>query len=335
MSSWRDGPILVTGGGGFIGGAIVRRLVAQGLSVRSVSRAHYAELESLGVEQIQGDLAIKSIARKAVAGCSAVFHVAAKAGIWGDREEFWASNVQATDNLLGACREHEITRFVFTSSPSVAQTDKGCSGGTEAMPIPSKHRTFYQASKAVSEQRVLDAYCESLRTVALRPRLVWGPGDPHLLPRLVDRSKSGRLALVGRGEALIDSCYIDNVVDAHLAAADALDEIPSPCVGKAYFISNGEPRPMGTLINQLLEAAGAPPVRKRIPVWLAVLLGSVLEALWSTFSLRGEPPMTRFLAYQLSTPNWYDLGAARRDLRYQPRVSLDEGLAVLASKQER
>jgi nucleoside-diphosphate-sugar epimerase len=151
-----------------------------------------------------------------------------------------------------------------------------------------------------------------------------------LLPRLVDRSINGRLALVGSGEELVDSTYIDNVVDAHLLAADALDDLPSPCAGKAYFISNGEPRPMGLLINQLLGAAGAPEVRKRVPTWLAVALGTTLELAWSVLPLPGEPPMTRFLAYQLSTPNWYSLAAAHRDLGYQPKVSLDEGLERLA-----
>ena len=329
MNSWRDGTILVTGGGGFIGGAIVRRLRSVGLKVRSVSRSRYDWLDDFEVEQVQGDLADRETVRKALQGCSAVFHVAALAGIWGQRETFHRSNVLATQNLLAGCRELNVTRFVFTSSPSVAQTDQGCSGGDEQQPIPATHRTFYQATKAESERMVLAAYCESLRTVALRPRLVWGPGDPHLLPRLVERAHAGRLALVGDGEELVDSTYIDNVVDAHLLAADALDQIPSPCAGKAYFISNGEPRPMGTLINQLLKAASAPPVRRRVPAWLAVVLGATLEAVWTAGRLSGEPPMTRFLAYQLSTPNWYNLAAAERDLNYHPVVSLDEGLERL------
>ena len=328
--SWKDGVVLVTGGGGFIGGAIVRRLRAAGLRVRSVSRSHYEWLDDFEVEQVQGDLSDPGVVRRALADCSIVFHVAAMAGIWGAEDDFHRSNVLATDNLLAGCRELQITRFVFTSSPSVAQTDQGCAGGDESQPIPESHRTYYQATKAQSERRVLDAYCESLRTVALRPRLVWGPGDPHLLPRLVDRSLKGRLALVGSGTELVDSTYIDNVVDAHLLAADALDCLPSPCAGKAYFISNGEPRPMGLLINQLLSAAGAPAVRKHVPTWLAVGLGAALEAAWTVLSLSGEPPMTRFLAYQLSTPNWYSLTAAHRDLGYRPKVSLDEGLERLA-----
>ena len=328
--SWRAHPVLVTGGGGFIGGAIVRRLCSMGLKVRSVSRNHYPALAELGVEQVQGDLADRATVREALDGCGTVFHVAAMAGIWGDPKAFHRSNVLATQNLLAGCRELEVTRFVFTSSPSVSQTDSGCAGGDESQPIPDQHRTDYQATKAQSEKMVLDAYCEALRTVALRPRLVWGPGDPHLLPRLVDRSRSGRLAMVGGGDELIDSSYIENVVDAHVLAADALDQVPSPCAGKAYFISNGEPRSMSTLINQLLSAAGAPVVHKNIPVWLAVFAGTVLEGIWSTLPLKGEPPMTRFLAYQLSTPNWYELGNARRDLGYEPKVSLDEGLDLLA-----
>ena len=199
MNSWRDGTILVTGGGGFIGGAIVRRLRSVGLKVRSVSRSRYDWLDDFEVEQVQGDLADRATVRKALQGCSAVFHVAALADL-GSAQTFHRSNVLATQNLLAGCRELNVTRFVFTSSPSVAQTDQGCSGGDEQQPIPETHRTFYQATKAESERMVLAAYCESLRTVALRPRLVWGPGDPHLLPRLVERSHAGRLALVGDGE---------------------------------------------------------------------------------------------------------------------------------------
>jgi nucleoside-diphosphate-sugar epimerase len=332
LSSWRDGPVLVTGGGGFIGGAIVSRLLDEGVSVRSVSRQHYPHLEALGVEQVQGDLADKAVARRALTDCSAVFHVAALAGIWGDKIGFWRSNVAATDNLLSACASLGVTRFIFTSSPSIIQGDEGCSGSDESLAIPAQHRTHYQASKALSEKRVLEAYCESLRTVSLRPRLVWGPGDRHLLPRLTQRAKQGRLALVGDGRALVDSCYIDNAVDAHLLAADALDQVPSPCVGKAYFISNGEPRPMGVLINQLIATAGLPPVRKRVPLVLALMIGSLAEAIWTLFKLRGEPPMTRFLAHQLSSPNWYDISAAERDLGYRPRVSIDQGLARLTTK---
>jgi nucleoside-diphosphate-sugar epimerase len=332
LSSWRDGPVLVTGGGGFIGGAIVARLLEQGISVRSVSRQHYLHLEALGVQQIQGDLAEKDVARRALVDCSAVFHVAALAGIWGDKKDFWRSNVLATDNLLSACASLGVTRFIFTSSPSVIQGDEGCSGADESLPIPAQHRTHYQASKALSEKHVLQAYCESLRTVSLRPRLVWGPGDRHLLPRLTDRARRGRLALVGDGQALVDSCYIDNVVDAHLLAADALDKVPSPCVGKAYFISNGEPRSMGLLIDQLIATAGLPPVRKRVPLALALMIGTLAEGIWTLFRLRGEPPMTRFLAHQLSSPNWYDISAAERDLGYRPRVSLNQGLASLTNK---
>jgi 2-alkyl-3-oxoalkanoate reductase len=321
---------LVTGGGGFIGGALVRRLLADGVRVRSVSRGHYRDLEALGVEQIRGDLGDPAVAARAVTDCGTVFHVAAKAGIWGSKASFWRSNVEATDHLIAASRAAGVTRFVFTSSPSVAQTDSGCAGGDESQPIPATHRTHYQASKALSEARVLAANAPELGTVALRPRLVWGPGDRHLVPRLVARAEQGRLRLVDGGGAAVDSTVIDNAVDAHVLAADALDGESSACAGKAYFISNGEPRPMGTLINQLLEASGAPTVDKGISGRFAFVLGAGLEAIWTVFRLGGEPPMTRFLARQLSTPNWYDLSAAARDLGYRPAVSLDEGLERLA-----
>ncbi|HBU47236.1 MAG TPA: 3-beta hydroxysteroid dehydrogenase [Myxococcales bacterium] len=323
--------VLVTGGGGFVGKAILKRLANQGIELVSLARGDYPELRALGVETHRGDLADKDAVMKAVAGCDVVFHVAALAGIWGAYETFYRANVLGTEHVIEACRAHGVKRLVFTSSPSVVQTDGDCEGGDESLPYPPSHRTYYQATKAASEQAVLAANDAQLSTVALRPRLIWGPGDRHLVPRLVDRAKKGRLRFLGSGDYLVDSTLIDNVVDVHLAAAERLAP-GAACAGKAYFISNGEPWPLDKLLNGILKARGVAPVRKRIPAGLAFAIGMICEGIWWLFRLGGEPPMTRFLARQLSTANWYDLSAARRDLGYEPRVSLDDGLKLLAEE---
>lgn len=323
--------VLVTGGGGFVGKAILERLAGGDMELVSLARGDYPELRAMGVETHQGDLADEAAVMKAVEGCDLVFHVAAIAGIWGPYETFYRANVLGTEHLLKACRAHGVRRLVFTSSPSVVQTDGDCEGGDESMPYPASHRTHYQATKAASEQAVLAANGPDLSTVALRPRLIWGPGDRHLVPRLVDRATKGKLRFLGSGDYLVDSTIIDNVVDAHLGAAERLAP-DAACAGKAYFISNGEPWPLNKLINGILKASAAPEVTRSIPAGLAFVLGTICEGIWALLRLGGEPPMTRFLAKQLSTANWYDLSAARRDLGYEPRVSLDEGLQRLMSE---
>lgn len=324
--------VLVTGGGGFLGQAICRRLRARGYEVLSFNRGTYPALEAMGVAQVQGDLADAAAVAAAVAGCDAVFHNAAKAGAWGSLESYHAANVVGTDNVIAACRAHGVKRIVYTSTPSV--THRGTlpvEGGNEKdTPYADSYLAHYPATKKVAELAMLAANGPDLATVALRPRLIWGPGDNHLLPRLVERAKAGRLRFVGGGHNLIDTTYIDNAAQAHLDAFDHLWP-GSACAGRAYFISNGEPRAVRDIVNAMLCAAGAPQVRGTIPFGLARGLGAVLEKAWTWFGLKGEPPMTRFLAEQLATPHWYDISAAARDFGYRPQVSLDEGFQRLAA----
>jgi nucleoside-diphosphate-sugar epimerase len=321
---------LVTGGGGFLGGAIVRQLVARGDTVRSFSRQPYDELENLGVEQRRGDLADAMAVADAVSGCDVIFHVAAKAGIWGPSDEYFRANVVGTRNILAACRKHGVRRLVFTSSPSVIGSGRNITGDDESLPYPSEYTAEYPRTKAIAEAEVLEANGSELATVALRPHLIWGPGDPHLIPRLIVRARAGRLRQVGDGRNTVDVIYVDNAAAAHLLAADRL-EPGAPIAGRKYFISQGEPVPLWPFINQVLELAGAPPVRRRIPAWLACAAGAVFEGLYRLFRIRSEPPMTRFLAHQLSTSHWFDISAARRDLGYEPTISTDEGLRRLAT----
>ncbi len=321
--------ILVTGGGGFLGGAVVRQLVARGDRVRSFSRGTYPELDRIGVETHQGDLADHHAVFEAVAGCRAVVHVAARPGIWGHRNDFWRPNVLGTRHVIEACLEHGVSRLVYTSSPSVVHGEGSIEGGDESIPYPSRYQTHYPETKAEAEKMVLAANGPDLSTVSLRPHLIWGPGDTQLLPRMVQRARSGRLAIIGDGTNRIDTTFVEDAAAAHLLALDRL-EPGAACAGRAYFITQGEPWPLKKIFNGLLRAAGAPEVTRHVSARTAHGIGMVLEWIYTLLRIRSEPPMTRFLAHQLSTAHWYDIGAARRDLGFEPSRTIEEGLSILA-----
>jgi len=324
--------ILVTGGGGFLGQALCRGLAARGHDVVSFNRGRYRALDALGVRQRQGDLADRDAVLAAARGCDAVFHNAAKAGAWGSYDSYHRANVVGTGHVIAACRAHGIRQLVYTSSPSVTHraTHPVAGGTADTVPYGEHLKAPYAATKAIAERAVLAANDAHLATIALRPRLIWGPGDQQLLPRLAERARAGRLRLVGDGDNLIDTTYIDNAAQAHFDAFDRLAPA-ADCAGRAYFISNGEPRAARDMVNALLQAAGAPPVTKTLPFPLAYAVGAACEAAWTLLPLRGEPPLTRFLAEQLATTHWYDMGPATRDFGYVPRVSIDEGLRRLAA----
>ncbi len=322
--------ILVTGGGGFLGQALCRGLVERGHEVSSFQRSRTPALDALGVRQHQGDLADRDAVLAAAQGVDAVFHNAAKAGAWGSYASYHAANVLGTRNVLAACRAHGIGRLVHTSTPSVThRATRPVEGGTaDTVPYGEGFKAPYPATKTIAEKAVLAASDADLATVALRPRLIWGPGDLQLLPRLVERARAGRLRLVGSGDNLVDTTYIDNAAQAHFDAFDHLAP-GAACAGRAYFISNGEPMPMREILDALLAAAGAPPVRGSIPFGAAYAIGAVCETLWPLLRLRGEPPMTRFLAEQLRTTHWYSMAPAAADFGYKPRVTIAEGLERL------
>lgn len=328
--------ILVTGGGGFLGQALCRGLVARGHQVVSFNRGHYPVLAELGIGQVQGDLADAHALTHAADGVDAVFHNAAKAGAWGSYASYHSANVVGTQNVLDACRTHGINKLVYTSTPSVThRATHPVEGGTaDTVPYGENFQAPYAETKTVAEKAVLAANDASLATIALRPRLIWGPGDQQILPRLVERAKAGRLRIVGDGHNRVDTTYIDNAAQAHFDAFEHL-AVGAACAGRAYFISNGEPWEMGDLLNALLRAAGAPPVEKALSFKAAYRIGTACEALWRALPLKGEPPMTRFLAEQLSTSHWYDMAPATRDFGYVARVSMEEGLRRLAEEQRR
>jgi len=291
--------VLVTGGGGFIGRSIVRTLLDRGERVRVLCRGDYSLLREWGVDLQRGDIRDQDVVAAAVEGCDAVFHTAAHIDLWGPYETFFAVNTLGTRHVIDACKKHRVPKLVYTSTPSVVHSGDAVSGVDESAPYPSQFEAHYPATKALAEQEVLAANSEALSTVAIRPHLVWGPGDSSALPRLVARAKAGRLRMVGRPQR-IDTTYIDNAVAAHLSACDRLAP-GSPVGGKAYFITQGEPLEGPTFINDMLDAAGLPPVTRTIPVPVARSAAALAEAVWNTFKLH-QPTLDRALVRHLRSP---------------------------------
>lgn len=353
---------LVTGAGGFLGLYIVEQLVARGDAVRGFCRGHYPELAALGVEVIRGDLRDRAAVVAACRGVDCVFHVGGMAGVWGPWQEFYETNTLGTRHVVEGCLQHGVTRLVYTSSPSVTFDGDDQCGVDESAPYPQHWLCPYPRSKALAEQHVLESNGrDGLLTCSLRPHLIWGPRDRHLIPRVIARARSGRLRRVGDGTNLIDMVYVENAAAAHLLAADALASAPSvkgsgPCfrsavsveggvqgpkngpdpaqspAGKAYFISQGEPVNCWKWIDEILAIAGLPPVRKALSLKAAWRIGAILEAVYGALRLRREPPMTRFVAAQLAKSHYFDISAARRDFGYGPSISTAEGLRRLATE---
>jgi nucleoside-diphosphate-sugar epimerase len=317
---------LVIGGGGFVGSAIVRQLVEKGANEVGVfGRNQYPHLEKIDVQQFQGDILDSDLLIRSLQGYDTVFHVAAKAGIWGAKHEFEQTNVTGTRNVLGACFASGVESLVYTSTPSVVFDRKDLHGADETTPYAGRFLCYYASSKAVAEQMVLTANSEVIKTCAIRPHLVWGPGDPHLIPRLVERGKSRKLKIVGTGNNMVDISYIDNVADAHVLAAENLNS-SATAAGNAYFISQGEPVNLWDWINDLFVQLGIEPVKKKIGFSTAYVIGTLMEGIYMWFSMENEPRMTRFLAEQLAKSHWFTIDKARRDLGYEPRISTSEGL---------
>jgi nucleoside-diphosphate-sugar epimerase len=318
--------VLVTGGGGFLGSAIVRRLIERGDDVRSLARNFYVELEQLGVDQVQGDISDPEDVAKACDGRDIVFHVAAKPPPWGKYDDYYRINVTGTQNIIDSCRKQNIARLIYTSTPSVVFNGKDIEGADESMPYPNKFCTHYSETKAIAEQNVVAVSNRKLNTIVLRPHEIWGPGDNHILPRLVARAN--RLKQIGNGKNRIDTIYIDDAADVHVLAADKLKENPK-LSGRIYFISQDEPVPAWDIVNALLKAAGCKQIKKAVPFRIAWLAGALLELVYNTLQLSGEPYITRFMAEAVSQSHWFDISAAKKDLGYKPKLTTAEGLKRL------
>ena len=320
--------VLVTGGGGFLGKAIITQLLKEGHQIHTLNRSHYPDLQSLGVRCFQGNISVIKDVERAAEGVDAIIHTAAKAGMWGDYDDFYQSNVIGTRNVIATCKKLGIPKLVYTSSPSVTFQGQDQESVDESVPYPSNFNAHYPATKAIAEKEVISSKDDSLSVVSLRPHLIWGPGDNHLAPRLIAKQKSKRLRFIGDVSSTIDAVYIENAAQAHVIALNKLSK-DSIINGKNYFISNHEPWPTETVINTILHSAGLDPVRKRLPLRLVMILATFLENIYTFFKIKKEPPMTRFVAQQLSTSHWFDNKAAREELGYIPKVSMVEGFEKL------
>lgn len=315
---------LVTGGAGFLGRAIVDALLAEGHQVTTLSRGSYPELAALGVRHVSADLADAKAMRDAFAKQECVFHAAAKAGVWGARAEYERANVTATRNVIAACEQHRVPKLVFTSSPSVVFDGHDHLDGSEDLPYPRRYLAHYPRTKARAEQLVLEANGRwNLATCALRPHLIVGDGDPHLVPRVIARARAGRLAIVGDGTNLTSMTHVETAAAAHLDAARTL--APGAAhAGRAYFVNQREPVRLWDWIGEVLDAAGVARPTRRVPEGLAYAAGALLEGLWTALPLGGEPPMMRFVARQLAHSHTYDTTPAERDFGFRERFDMAE-----------
>ncbi len=326
--SLKGSTALVTGGSGFLGGAIVKMLLERAVNVRVLCRGNYPDLTKAGCKVYQGEISDAELVSKAVAGCDLVFHTAAKAGIEEPYSEYERINYHGTLNIIRSCQEHKVGRLIYTSSPSVVFTHGDICGADESLPYPDHYDAYYPKTKSMAEQAVLKANSPQLAVVALRPHLIWGPGDNHLGPRLISRARAGRLKFVGDGKNIVDTVYIDNAAEAHILAAEKLAPGSAPA-GRAYFITNGEPMPISQITNLIIGAAGLAPVTATISPNIAWFIGLVCEKVFKWCKLKGEPPITRWVAGELSTAHWFNIDAARRDFGYQPKISIEEGIRRL------
>ena len=317
--------ILVTGGGGFLGRHIVNLLLERGDSVSIFNRSTHKDLEDRGVTCFTGDLRDYEAVKKAVEGKDTVFHVAAKAGVWGPIKDYYGINFTGTENILKACKEYAVKKLIYTSSPSVAFGTEAIENGDESLPYPESYLTSYPETKAKAEKMVLGANSTELLTCALRPHLIWGPGDNHLIPRVLETAKSGKLMQVGDGSNLVDITYVENGAKAHIQAEEALKP-GSAVAGQAYFIGDQKPVNLWQWINDLLKAAGVNPVTKSISYKKAKTAGAVLECIYKVLPLKGEPRMTRFVAAQLAKSHYFSHDKANKDFGYNPQIDNEEGM---------
>ena len=319
--------VLVTGTGSLLLGGIASELLRRGDEVVCLQRRPTAFVGHQNAQEVLADICDAEAVALAAKGCDAIIHGAARVGVVGSQKEFFDTNVRGTENIIHATEQHNISRLVFVSTPSVAHTGHSLVGAPAGEAEIGRSRSFYAESKSIAERTVLNARNDRLAVVAIRPHLVWGPGDTQLVGRIVERAASGRLAVIGTGNALVDSTYIDNAISAHIAALDAL-HIGSACDGNAYVVSNGEPRTVNELMRSMCESAGVTFEPRHLSLALGIRLGSLIERVWPLMR-SSEPPVTRFVAEQLGTAHWFDQRAVQKDLQWAPTVTLDEGFERL------
>jgi len=316
--------VAVTGASGYLGRAVARDLVAAGHEVRTLQR-RASGVD--GVTDVLGSITDRDALSRTLEGVEGVIHLAAKVSLAGDPAKFRSVNVEGTRLLLEEAERRGVSRFVNVSSPSVAHSGSALEGVGAEPASPAHARGEYARTKAEAELLALDRDSDAMRVVVIRPHLVWGPGDPQLVGRILDRARRGRLPLLDGGRALIDSTYIDNAASGLVAALHRAEHAH----GRAFVLTNGEPRPVGELLISMCRASNVRPPQWSLPAGIARAAGSLIERAWALRPGTDEPPMTRFLAEQLSTAHWFDQRETRRALDWAPTVSIDEGLRRLAA----
>ncbi len=322
--------VFVTGGGGFLGSYVVRDLLKEGHEVVSFQRSAHPELLKLGVEVFQGSLTDGDALALAMRSCDAVIHIAAKAGVWGAADEYYAVNVTGTERVLKAMEANGIKKLVYCSSPSVVFNGNAFEGEDESVPYGAEWTSVYPTTKALAEQKVLKWGRAGLgKVIALRPHLMWGIGDPHLFPTVIKRVKAGRLRVIGDGKNRVDTTRVENASAAHILALKALDK--QSAINRAYFISQGEEYLLWDWMNQVFKQINLPPVEKHVPYKLAYGMGAMFECIWKLAGSKKVPPMTRFVARAMAKSHWFSIEAARKDLGYCPeRFPTEEGVKQYA-----
>ena len=323
--------IVVTGAGGFLGRNLAAALLSRGHQVWNFSRQNHPQLQAMGVETICGNLQNAADVVAAFKGMDVVFHVASRVGIWGDYDKYYRTNVVGTENVIKACRANGITKLIYTSTPSVVFDGGDICGADETKPYAQHFYNYYSQTKTIAEQMVLKANDEKLCTVALRPHQIIGPDDPHLVPRLVQAAKQGRLKIVGTGKNLVDVTYIQNAVDAHILAFEKLAP-QSRVAGQAYFIGQERPVVLWDFINEILARHHLPPITKKVPAGVAFNIGLFFESWYRFFKINGEPPMTRFVAMQFSRSHYFSHEKAKKDFGYEPKIYIEQALNLTVRK---
>lgn len=310
--------VLVTGASGVLGSGVAQALVAAGAHVTVLQRSPSG---LPGVREIRGSVTNTADVAAAVDEVDAVVHIAAKVSVSGPLAEYEHVNVEGTRLLLEAAQRAGVQRWIQISSPSVAHSGDSIIGAGAQPADPSTARGHYAATKAAGELLALAADSPSFRVLALRPHLMWGPGDTQLTERIIERARQNRLPLLDGGTALVDTLFTVNAVEAIIAGLTAVDRVH----GEALVLTNGQPRPIGEMIRRIAVAGGAQEPTLDLPSGLAKAAGSLIETFWDADKRGDEPPITRFLAEQMSTAHWFDQRRTREVLQWEPRISLDEG----------
>ena len=311
---------LVTGGGGFLGRYIAEQLLQRGYDVSVMARGNYPELEASGIKVLRGDVTNADDVDRAVKGNDMVFHVAAMVGYWGRYQDFYNTNVNGTRNIIHSCQQHGVQKLVYTSSPSVTMNNIDIHNGNESLTYPQHYHSHYSATKAIAERAVLAAHHpEGLHTVAIRPHLVVGPRDNHLLPRLLQKANSGKLKQIGPGHNKVSVTYVENAAHAHILAAESVNT-----GGKAYFINEPEPVVLWPWLKHILKNLDAKPPRMKVPFGVAFMAGWLLEKIYGWFGIQQEPLVTRFIASELYRNHYFSIARAQADFDYQPLYSFQQ-----------